>query len=65
VAGDSPIAEAPGAYPALRYVCVVDDGDRTAAYYETGCEDGSHELRREWFPRGANATLGDMRGGSS
>ena len=65
VAGDTPVAEAPGAYPALRYVCVVDDGDRTAAYYETGCDDGSHELRREWFPRSANATLGGMPGRSS
>jgi hypothetical protein len=50
VAGDAPVVQAPGAYPALRYVCVVDDGDRTAVYYETGCDDGSHELRREWFP---------------
>jgi hypothetical protein len=65
VAGDAPVAESPGAYPALRYVCVVDDGDRTAAYYETGCDDGSHELRREWFPRAANAPFGGMREGES
>lgn len=30
---------------------VVDDGDRNAVYYEIGCDDGSHELRREWFAR--------------
>jgi hypothetical protein len=63
--GDAPVAGAPGAYRALRYMCVVDDGARTAVYYETGCEDGSHELRREWFPRVAPATLGAMRGDSS
>jgi hypothetical protein len=62
VVGDAPVAEAPAPYRALRYVCVVDDGDRTAVYYETGCEDGSHELRREWFPRVGDATLGAMRG---
>jgi hypothetical protein len=49
--GDAPVAQAPGAYPALRYAAVVDDGDRTAVYYEIGCEDGTHELRREWFSR--------------
>jgi hypothetical protein len=65
VAGDAPVAEAPGAYRALRYLCVVDDGDRTAVYYETGCDDGSHELRREWLPRVAVATLGAMRGDPS
>jgi hypothetical protein len=65
VAGDTPVAEAPGGHPALRYVCIVDDGDRTAVYYETGCDDGSHELRREWFPRPATATLGVMRGDPS
>jgi hypothetical protein len=48
-AGDAPVAQAPGPYPALRYAAVVEDGDRTAVYYEAGCEDGSHELRREWF----------------
>ena len=51
VVGDEPVAEAPGRYPALRYVSVVDDHDRTAVYYEVGCADGTHELRREWFPR--------------
>ena len=51
VVGDAPIAEASGAYRALRYACVVEDGDRTAVYYEIGCDDGSHELRREWFAR--------------
>jgi hypothetical protein len=61
VIGDAPVAEAPGAYRALRYACVVDDGDRTAVYYETGCDDGSHELRREWFPRRPGDTLGAMR----
>ncbi len=49
VVGDAPVAQATGPYPALRYTTVVDDGDRTAVYYEVGCEDGSHELRREWF----------------
>jgi hypothetical protein len=48
---DAPVAQASGAYPALRYAAVVDDGDRTAVYYEIGCDDGSHELRREWFGR--------------
>jgi len=47
--GDAPAAEAPGAYRALRYASVVGDGDRTAVYYEAGCEDGAHELRREWY----------------
>ena len=51
VVGDVPVAEAMGPYPALRYAAVVEDGDRTAVYYEVGCDDGSHELRREWFPR--------------
>ncbi len=51
VVGDAPVAQAPEPYPALRYAAVVEDGDRTAVYYEIGCEDGSHELRREWFPR--------------
>jgi hypothetical protein len=51
VVGDAPVAQASGAYPALRYTSVVDDGDRTAVYYEVGCDDGSHELRREWFAR--------------
>lgn len=51
VVGDTPAARASGAYPALRYASVVDDGDRTAVYYEVGCDDGSHELRREWFTR--------------
>ena len=51
VVGDAPVAQAPEPYPALRYAAVVDDGDRTAVYYEVGCEDGSHELRREWFTR--------------
>jgi len=60
VVGAAPIAAAAGAYPALRYACVVDDGDRTAVYYEIGCDDGSHELRREWFPRSTlSAVLGD------
>jgi hypothetical protein len=49
--GDAPVAQASGAYPALRYAAVVDGGDRTAVYYEIGCDDGSHELRREWFAR--------------
>jgi hypothetical protein len=47
--GDAPVAEAMGTYRALRYAAVVEDGDRTAVYYEIGCDDGSHELRREWF----------------
>jgi hypothetical protein len=51
VVGDAPVAESPGAFAALRYASVVDDGDRYAVYYEAGCDDGSHELRREWFPR--------------
>lgn len=51
VVGDAPVAQAPEPHPALRYAAVVDDGDRTAVYYEIGCEDGSHELRREWFAR--------------
>jgi hypothetical protein len=49
--GEAPVAQASGAYPAPRYAAVVDDGDRTAVYYEIGCDDGSHELRREWFAR--------------
>jgi hypothetical protein len=49
VVGDEPVAQSAGPYPALRYATVVDDGDRTAVYYEVGCEDGTHELRREWF----------------
>ena len=55
VLGDAPVAQASGAYPALRYASVVDDGDRTAVYYEIGCDDGTHELRREWFPRVGSA----------
>jgi len=51
VVGDAPVAQASRAYRALRYVSVVDDGDRTAVYYEIGCDDGSHEPRREWFAR--------------
>ncbi len=51
VMGDAPVAQAPGPHPALRYAAVVDDGDRIAVYYEAGCPDGTHELRREWFPR--------------
>jgi hypothetical protein len=51
VVGDAPVAQAPGRYPALRYATVVDDDDRTAVYYEVGCPDGTHELRREWFAR--------------
>jgi hypothetical protein len=51
VVGDAPVAQSPGPYPALRYAAVVDDGDRIAVYYEAGCEDGSHELRREWSAR--------------
>jgi hypothetical protein len=58
-AGDAPVAQAPGPYPALRYAAVVEDGDRTAVYYEAGCEDGSHDLRREWFTR---AEAGPGRG---
>jgi hypothetical protein len=62
VVGDAPVAQAPPPYPALRYAAVVDDGDRTAVYYEVGCEDGSHELRREWFPRpGATPGHGDRQ----
>lgn len=53
--GDAPAAEASGAYRALRYASVVDDGERIAVYYEAGCEDGTHELRREWFTRGGAA----------
>jgi hypothetical protein len=49
VVGEAPFAQAAGRYPALRYATVVNDGDRSAVYYEVGCEDGSHELRREWF----------------
>jgi hypothetical protein len=49
--GDAPVAQASGPYPALRYAAVVDDGARTAVYYEVGCDDGSHELHREWFDR--------------
>ena len=49
VVGDAPVAQGSVKYPALRYATVVEDGDRTALYYEVGCEDGSHELRREWF----------------
>ena len=59
--GDGPVAQAPGPHPALRYTSVVDDGDRIAVYYEIGCEDGSHELRREWFPR-QHASVSDNRG---
>ena len=51
VVGDAPVAQASGAYPALGYAAVVDDGHRTAVYYEIGCDDGTHELRREWFAR--------------
>ena len=65
VVGEAPVAEAPGPYRALRYACAVDDGDRTAVYYETGCEDGSHELRREWFPRVTDATMGAIRSDAS
>lgn len=65
VVGEAPVAEAPGRYRALRYACAVDDGDRTAVYYETGCEDGSHELRREWFPRVTDATMGAIRSDAS
>ncbi len=65
VAGDVPVAEASGVYRALRYMCVVNDGDRTAVYYETGCPDGSHELHREWFPRVADSTLGAVSGDTS
>ncbi len=56
VAGDAPVAQGPQPYPALRYAAVVDDGGRTAVYYEVGCEDGSHELRREWFRRPGGGT---------
>lgn len=62
VVGDAPVAQAPEPYPALRYAAVVDDGDRTAVYYEVGCADGSHELRREWFARlGATPGHGDRQ----
>lgn len=49
IVGDAPVAQAVGPYPALRYATVVEGGDRIAVYYEVGCEDGSHELRREWL----------------